>query len=79
MDRCGSLLFHCLRRSGNTAGNTDPADPPAPDVVSGTVTYNGGPVSGAQVTAFLTDSNSIYAIDVFFAGMWFVDAWEKTK
>jgi hypothetical protein len=47
---------------GNSGGNTDPADPPTPDSVSGTVTYNGTPVSNAQVTAFITNSNAIYQV-----------------
>ena len=47
---------------GNSSGETDPADPPAPDTVSGTVTYKGTPVSNAQVTAFITNSNAIYGV-----------------
>jgi len=53
------VLAGCGGSSGGY-GNTDPADPPAPDSISGTVTFKGAPMAGATVTNFLTNSNIVF-------------------
>ncbi len=45
--------------SGN--GNTDPGQPPPTTSISGTVSMNGTPLSGATVIAFNTNTNSTFA------------------
>jgi len=51
-----------LSACGGGSSGADPADPaPLPtDSVSGTVTFKGNPLAGASVTAFITNSDSIY-------------------
>ena len=44
-----------------SGGGTDNVNPYPDDTVSGTVTFNGSPLSGVTVTAFLTNSNVVFA------------------
>jgi hypothetical protein len=55
-----SVLTACGGGTGNGPGLTDPPTPPPTDSVSGTVTFKGAPFAGATVTAFDTNTNTIY-------------------
>lgn len=48
------------RNSNSNGGNN--SLPPAPDAVSGMVTFKGAPLAGATVTDFLTNNNRVYQI-----------------
>ena len=52
------LLSAC--GGGGGGGGGGPGDPPPTATVSGTVTFNGAPLAGATVYAFLTNSNVVY-------------------
>ena len=52
------LLSAC--GGGGGGGGGGPGDPPPTATVSGTVTFNGAPLAGATVYAFLTNSNIVY-------------------
>jgi len=54
-------LLSACGGGGSSSGGGDPAPPPT-DSVSGTVTYKGSPLAGATVTAFITNTNSVYAV-----------------
>ncbi len=56
---CLTVLTACNGISNNS-GNTNNPPPPAPDSVSGTVTFKGAPLAGATVTDFLTNSNVVF-------------------
>jgi hypothetical protein len=45
--------------SRNDPGVVNPSTPPPTDTVSGTVMFNGAPLAGATVTAWLTNTNSV--------------------
>jgi hypothetical protein len=45
---------------GGGGGGGDPGSPPPTATVSGTVTFNGAPLAGATVYAFLTNNNIVY-------------------
>ena len=46
--------------SGSSGGNTDPAQPPPTNTVTGTVKFQGVPLAGVMVTAYNTNSNSVF-------------------
>lgn len=54
-----TLLSAC-GGGNNGSGNTDPAPAPSLDSVSGTVLFKGSPLAGATVTAFVTNTNSVF-------------------
>ncbi len=56
---CSMILTAC-GGTGSSGGNTDPGTPPAPDSISGTVTFKGAPLAGATVTDFLTNTNTVF-------------------
>jgi len=60
---CLSALTAC-NTSDHTdpGGNTNPSQPLTMDSVSGTVLFKGAPVAGATVTAFLTNTSSIFQV-----------------
>lgn len=45
--------------SRNDPGLTNPDPPPPTDSISGTVSYQGAPLAGAQVTLWMTNTNSV--------------------
>jgi Protein of unknown function (DUF1566)/Carboxypeptidase regulatory-like domain len=55
------VLTACSGVSNGPNGGTNPP-PPAPDAISGTVTFNGAPLAGATVTDFLTNNNVVYQV-----------------
>lgn len=55
------VLTSCGGVSNGSNGGTNPP-PPTPDTISGTVTFNGAPLSGATVTDFLTNNNIVYQV-----------------
>ena len=56
---CLALLNACGGAS-SAGGGSHGTPPPAPDTVSGTVTFKGAPLAGAKVTNFLTNNNTVY-------------------
>lgn len=56
-----ALFSGCGGGTGNGGGSFG-GDPPPTDTVSGTVTFQGAPLAGATVTAFLTNTNTIHQI-----------------
>ena len=56
-----AVLSACGGISNGPNGGTNPP-PPAPDSISGTVTFNGAPLAGATVTDFLTNNNVVYQV-----------------
>jgi hypothetical protein len=59
---CVSVLSACSGGvSGNGGGgNTNPGQPPPTDTFSGSVQLKGAPVAGATVTAWLTNTNTVF-------------------
>ncbi|HEV2401190.1 MAG TPA: DUF1566 domain-containing protein [Candidatus Sulfotelmatobacter sp.] len=53
-----AVLTGCGGVSRNEGGNYN--SPPAPDRISGRVTFKGAPVAGATLTDFLTNSNIVF-------------------
>lgn len=53
------LLSGCGSNGGDPGGNTDPDPGPRVASVSGSITFKGIPLSGATVTAYVTNTNSI--------------------
>lgn len=47
--------------SRNDPGMTNPDPPPVTDSISGTVSYNGAPLAGVQITLWITNNNRIVA------------------
>ena len=61
---CASLLAACGGGGGGgtrNAGDTDPGLPPPTNTFAGSVTYRGGPLPGATVIAFNTNTNAVVA------------------
>jgi hypothetical protein len=58
---CLALLNACGGAS-SSGGGSHGTPPPAPDTVSGTVTFQGAPLAGAKVTNFLTNTNTVYQV-----------------
>src|SRR5579864_1911037 len=56
---CLATLTACSGVSNGNGNTTNPA-PPAPDSISGTVTFKGAPLAGAAVTDFLTNNNIVF-------------------
>ena len=56
-----SVLVCACSGGGNSSGDTNPSQPPPTTSLSGTVTMNGTPISGATVIAFNTNTNSTFA------------------
>ena len=54
------LLTACSGVSSGPNGGSGNNPPPAPDTISGTVTFNGAPLAGATVTDFITNTNSVF-------------------
>ena len=54
---CVCLLTAC---GGGGGGGNPTGDPPPTATVSATVTFNGAPLAGATVYAFLTNTNVVY-------------------
>ena len=55
----GAALSSC-GGSGNSNGDTDPAQPPPTNTFSGNVTLNGAPLSGVTIVAFDANNNSVF-------------------
>ena len=53
------VLTGCNGVSNGPNGGTNPP-PPAPDTISGTVTFNNAPLAGATVTDFMTNTNTVF-------------------
>ncbi len=53
---------------GSGGGAVNPSLPPATDSVSGTVTFKGSPLAGVTITAWATNTNSIYQVTTTDAG-----------
>ena len=45
--------------SRNDPGNTDPAQPPPTNTVTGTVQFKGAPLAGVTITLWLTNTNTV--------------------
>jgi hypothetical protein len=56
---CLGVLTGCNGISDGPNGGTNPP-PPAPDTISGTVTFNNAPLAGAIVTDFMTNTNTVF-------------------
>ena len=56
----GATLSAC-GGGGSAGGNTDPAQPPPTNTVSGTIKFQGAALAGVMVTAYNTNSNSVFA------------------
>jgi len=54
-----AVLTACSGVANGPNGGIDPA-PPAPDSISGTVTFKGAPLAGAAVTDFMTNTNTVF-------------------
>jgi hypothetical protein len=52
-------LTACNGASRHDPGNTNPAQEPVTDSISGTIQFKGAPLSGATVTLWLTNTNTI--------------------
>jgi hypothetical protein len=57
-----NLLSACGGGGGGSGGNTNPAVPPPSNTASGTVMFKGAPMTGATVTAFSTNTNTIFSV-----------------
>ncbi len=57
----GVSLIGACGGGGGSGGNTVPALPPPANTASGTVLFKGAPMAGATVTAFNTNTNTIFA------------------
>jgi hypothetical protein len=53
------ILSACGGSRNDPNGNTNPAQPPPTDSVTGTVQFKGAPLAGVTVTLWLTNTNSI--------------------
>lgn len=53
-------VFTACGGGTGSGGNFNNAAPPAPDTISGTVSFKGAPMAEAKVTDFLTNSNVIF-------------------
>jgi Protein of unknown function (DUF1566) len=58
---CLGVLSACNGLSNGPNGGSNPA-PPAPDSISGTVTFKGAPLAGATVTDFLTNNSIVFKV-----------------
>ncbi len=59
---CTGVLAACGGGGGSSSGgNTDPGLPPPTNTFAGNVTSGGGPLAGATVIAFNTNTNSTFA------------------
>lgn len=56
---CAGALIGCGGVSNGPNGGTNPP-PPAPDSISGAVTFKGAPLAGATVTDFMTNTSTIF-------------------
>jgi len=56
-----TVLSACGGGSTGSNGNTNPAQPPPTDTVSGTVLYKGAPLAGATVTELLANTSTVIA------------------
>jgi hypothetical protein len=54
------VLTACNGGNIGSNGLTNPGQPPPTDTVSGTVQFKGAPLAGATVTAWLTNTNTVY-------------------
>lgn len=53
------MLVACTGGSQHVPGLTDPGTPPPTDSISGAVSFKGAPLTGATVTLWLTNNNSV--------------------
>ena len=49
---------------GNSGGNTNPGQPPPTNSVTGTIKFKGSPLAGVMVTAYSTNTNSVFGTTV---------------
>ena len=56
------VLLNACGGASSSGGGFHETPPPAPDTISGTVTFKGAPLAGAKVTNFMTNTNTVYQV-----------------